>query len=240
MIQKTRGIVVHHFRYSETSIIARIYTEDFGMQSFLIPGVKKSRSGMKSAFFQSLTPLDMVIYIKPQGHLQRIREIKMSYVLNDIPYEPRKTSIAIFLSEMILHSLKEQEANPVLFEFLSKSVLYLDQTQGRIADFHLVFLLQLTKYLGFAPQTGFSVSTPYFNLREGGFQSVFEPYNSIDKELSRYLNDLASMTYTDLEVFAMPQKYRIPLLRAVIDFYKTHLEGFSEIKSLAILEMLND
>jgi len=238
MLQKTRGIVINQFRYSETSIIARIYTEDFGMQSFLVPGVKKSKSAMKSALFQPLTTVEMVAYLKPDNRLQRIKEIKAAYPLSSIPYQTKKSSIALFLAEILLHSLKEQESNPHLFQFIVQAIEYLDQTTGKVADFHLLFMVQLSKYLGFAPHPGYSEQTPWFNLKEGCFQSHQLPHPSLDKTLSLNLHCLNEAETFDSPHLKISGLSRPDLLRALINYYKFHLDGFPDIKSLEILEMV--
>lgn len=238
MLQKTRGIVIHQFRYSETSIIARIFTEDFGMQSFLVPGVKKSKSSMKSALFQPLNLVEMVAYLKPDNRLQRLKEIKTTHPLSSIPYESRKSSIALFLAEILLHSLREQEPNPYLFRFVLHSIETLDQTHHRIADFHLLFMIQLSKYLGFAPHPGYSEQTPWFNLKEGCFQSHELPHPSLNKTLSFSLHCLNETETFESAHLRIPGHCRSELLRSLINYYRFHIDGFPEIKSLEILEMV--
>ncbi len=237
MIVNTPGIVLHSMKYSETGIIARIYTGKLGLQSYLVPGVRKNKSRIKKNLFQTLSVLDMVVYHKERDGLQRIREISCQNPYKSIHYDINKSAIAIFLAEIMKHSLKNQEANPQLYEFMQHALFYLDNTTERIAEFHLVFLLKLSKYLGFQPRNNFDASFCYFNLQEGVFQN--RPAHAgmyLSKTLSKYFFHLANADLLQSESIIIPKENRRELLQKIVDYYRYHLEGMPEIKSTAILE----
>ncbi len=233
----TEGIVLHSFKYGETSIISRIYTKELGLQSYLVAGVRKRKTSFKYNLFQPLSLFEMVVYHNEKHGLQRIKEISSVKQYNLVHKDIRKTTIAIFISEVLVNCLKEEESNPRLFDFLIDSFLFLDSSTGKIADFHMLFLLQLTRYLGFYPNLKQEIDKPAFNLKDGVYQKFEKdsPY-FLDLQFSDFFGRLSRMEYSDLSRFSIPSQLRKPLLEKIIDYYKLHMEGFRDIKSLAVLE----
>lgn len=237
MIEKTSGIVLHHFHFGETSVIARVFTREAGLQSFIVPGVRKARARIRQNVFQPLTLVELVIYRKERGGLQHIREIDCPEPWQSIPYDITKTTIAIFLAEMISGVLKESDPSPAMFDYVRDSLVFLDKNPGRITDFHLVFLLKLSSHLGFFPRSNFDAHHPYFNLREGLYQSsYYGPDLCLEQELSRQFYALANCPIEALESLQMKGEQRKELLHRIIDYYRMHLEGLKEIKSHLVLE----
>ncbi len=239
MIATTTGIILHSFKYGETSIIARIYSSDLGLQSYLVPGVRKSKARIRQNLFQPLTIVNMVVYHKEKGGLQRIKEISCPTPFSTIPYNISKSSIALFLAEMLTHSIKSHESNPALFAYIHNAIRQLDLTDGRVADFHLVFLLQLTRFLGFQPRDNYDSLHCYFNLREGTFQR--EPGHReecLDQNLSQCFFRAANTGLHEADQLLIPKEQRKTLLDKTIDYYRFHLEGLGEVKSHHILEMV--
>ena len=153
MLHKTRGLVLSYIRYRETSVIVRIYTEAYGLQSYIENGVRSSRGRNKIALFQPLTLLDLVVYHKEQGGIQRISEVRVSPPYRSIPFELSKATMALFVAEVLGRVLREEESNPALFDFLRESLLWLDAAGEHFENFHLWFLWQLSFYLGFQPES---------------------------------------------------------------------------------------
>ncbi|MBE9480196.1 MAG: DNA repair protein RecO, partial [Bacteroidetes bacterium] len=144
MLFKTRGIVFHQIKYSESSVIAKIYTELFGIQSYLIKGVRNKKSKIKSALLQHLSIVDLVVYHKEKSNIQYIKEIRSEYQFTSIPFDIRKSSIAVFINEILYKSIHEEEANQNLFDYLLNSIKLLDMITKRFVDFHLLFTIGLT------------------------------------------------------------------------------------------------
>jgi DNA repair protein RecO (recombination protein O) len=151
MLLKTKGIVLNQIKYRETSIITKIYTEDFGLKSYIVNGVRTKSSKTKIGLFQPLTLLDLVVYYKEKTTLHRISEIKCYSPYKSIPFEIKKSSIVLFLSEILNKTLKEEISNKELFDFLSTSLIYFDEVKEDYHNFHLQFLFQLSAFLGFFP-----------------------------------------------------------------------------------------
>src|ERR1700741_3550871 len=169
MLHKTRGIVFKTTDYGESSVIVQIFTEKFGLQSYIINAVKKPKAKISRNMLQPLHLLDMVVYHKNAGSVQRISELKNAPVLQTIPYDVIKSSLAIFLNEVLYKAVRAQSADENLFGFVFSAIEWLDhQTEG-LANFHLLFLIQLTRYLGFYPDRTLAAGADYFDLRNGVF-----------------------------------------------------------------------
>lgn len=237
MIHSTKGIVLHSFKYGESGMIARILTPSAGLLSFLVHGVRKARSKNKAHLLQPLTLLDMVVYIKPGDQLQNIREIQCSTPFATIHTDIRKTTMALFLAEVLLNTCKHQQIQEEAYHYIENSILLLDREDTRMADFHLIFLLHLTQYLGFFPARNYSATHCYFNLQEGSYQQTFHgDAESLEKNESHIFFALSDAQNYAHDPIPMPREKRLHLLYKIIDYYRYHLDGFKEVKSLKVLE----
>lgn len=236
MLHKTRGIALRVSDYSETSIIARIYTEHFGMQAYMLNGAKRKKSSVKAAMLQPMTLLHMNVYHKNNGGLQRISEIRSEPVLNTIAFDMNKTFVAFMMSEMISWTVKESEVNKNLFGFLFDAVVQLDGEQD--ADsFHLSFLLHLSSHLGFFPLENFSAESPYFNLKDGLFQRQQPTHpHCLDIKLSEFFFSLIKTPLLRCGELKFSPTIKKNLLSALVMYFRLHVEGFTGMRSQKILE----
>lgn len=237
MLHKTTGIVLNTFNYNDNSVIAKIYTSLFGLQSFIVSRTKSKKADNKTNILQPLSLVELVIYHKEQKQMHRIKEIKIDYPFTSIPYDISKSSIVLFLNEIIYKAIKEEEANENLFHFLKSSLQILDLKTEHYVNFHLLFLVNFSKYLGFFPQGIFSENNSIFNLQEGVFQSTEpnHPYYLSRKE-SNHLYSLMNMNYDTVANFNINNTERKTLLEKLILFYELHLHNIKGIKSHQILE----
>ncbi len=239
MISSTEGIVIHALKYGETSIIARIFTRDLGMQSYLVRGVRKSRSSRKQHLFQPLTMVHMVVSHKEKAGLNHIKEIQLLDPYQTIPVKVEKTSLVIFLAEILSHALKNQETNEGLFLFLRTALLHLDNTEDPVTNFHLVFLIRLSKYLGFHPGNNHGKHHRFFNLREGVYQSsAGNSQDTMNEEESQAFMTITGSSLENQHQLDIPKALRKRLLQKTIDYYRHHLAGMPEVKSLSVLETI--
>ena len=172
MIQSTRGIVLHSFKYGETGIICNIYTETHGKVAFLVQGARKHKAKLKANLFQPFFLLDLEIYYKEKRQLQKIKEARNAHPFETILYDNSKRSIAIFLAEVLNKTVQTEEADPQLFEFIYNHIKILDIKEKGLANFHLSFLIQLTKFLGFYPQNNFNAENKFFDFKHGFFTKI--------------------------------------------------------------------
>ncbi len=239
MYHKTRGIVLHTIKYSETSVIAKVYTEKLGLQSYIVKGVRASKSKSKAAMLQPLTLLEMDVSHRENKGLQYIREYHRAYVYQSIPFDTLKSTISFFLLEVITKAIREHEPNGEMFEFIYEAFCALDAEQKLNPDFHLVFLVNLSRYLGFAPHNNYSDDECYFEMSEGVFITGKETPYVLDKDDSRLLNDLLNESLFANEPLKITRTERRQMMHNLLKYYQLHLENFS-LKSPEILEEILD
>jgi DNA repair protein RecO (recombination protein O) len=237
MLHKTRGIVLHVLSYSEASVIAHIYTEDFGMQSFILNGVRKPRARFNANLLQPLSCVELVAYIKPSKNLHRVNEFAAAPAFTSIPYDTLKTTIALFLAEVMYRSIREEEKNKDLFDFIHNAVLYLDQQEEHFHLFHLLFMMKLSRFLGFYPQNHAEITSPYFDMREGVFTNQL-PYHGdiLDQETGKNLSKLLDASLDSIDQLSLNSSERKTLLRSLVYYYELHQTHGFQLQSLAVLE----
>ncbi len=220
MLHKTAGIVLHHVNYGETSIIAYIYTALFGRQTYIVNSVRNSRSRVKLNLFQPLSIVEMNTYYKENREIQRIKDIRFLIPQHEIPFQVIKSSIALFIAEILYKTLREEEPNKPLFNFLLQAVQLLDKSREGTNNFHLLFLVQLSKFLGIFPDETFIYS------------------HSSDKQEQQILRELINSSLQEPERFKINNSIRQDLLSKLLNHYMVHLEGMGTINSFAILKEL--
>ena len=235
MLVKTKGIVFHSIKYSETSIITKIFTQTHGLQSYIVNGVRSTRAKGKASLFQPLNILDLEIYKREDKNLQRLREYKMGYVFHTIPFDIYKISLLLFLAEVLYKTIKEEEANEALFHFIEQTIVTLDQTKQSTGNYHLTFLLQLSEHLGFFPHGDFSETLPCFDLMEGQYcASIPDHPHYIEPPLSRLFFEISM----DNRSIIFGGAERNMLLDKILEYYRLHISSFSEIKSHKVLHLV--
>lgn len=224
MQKKTRGIVINYTKYRETSVIVNIYTEEFGIQHYIENGVRSSRSKNKIALFQPLTLLDLVVYHKENKDIHRISEIKCSYPFRSIPFDIHKSSIALFITEVLGKILKEETSNMPLFDFVFESIAWFDEISHHFENFHVQFLLKLAVYLGFAPESA----------KEFSYELMLHHLVPLDTHLEQALDLLLQSEFDQAP--KVDRSTRAKLLDAILLFYRLHIDSLGEVKSIAILK----
>ncbi len=237
MLHKTRGIVLKTFNYSESSVIAHVLTEKFGTQSYLLQGIRKNKAKIKTSMLQPLHLLDMIVYHKPNGGLQRVAELKNDPVLHAIPYDIVKTSLAIFICELLYITQKESDIDEDLFDFVFQSIQLLDLTELPLGNFHLLFMLRYAKFLGIYPSEPTNNFAKYFDVKNGVFIGILPEHPVYMNEVNTsYLKDLMNTSFEDSSKIHLSAEERKALLNALIAYYDYHLEGFKGMQSHMILE----
>ena len=233
----TRALVFSSVKYAEADLIVSCFTEKFGLKSYLLRGILKSKKGkLRASMFQPLSLLQMEAFHKDKGTLERINEAKVIKPYKTLHTHVIKSSLLLFLSEILKNSIKEEESNPSLFSFIENSLKWLDENE-EIANFHLLFLFKLTYFLGFYPD--FSVKNGlYFNLTEGCFQEE-EHGQFCEKGLTvDMLKKIEEMEFKDLNKLAINKEIRSKTLELLLNYYKLHIQGYKTPKSLPILTQI--
>ncbi|MDT0606519.1 DNA repair protein RecO [Croceitalea rosinachiae] len=239
MLVTTKAIVLSSLKYGDTSLIVKAYTESDGLKSYLLKGVLTSKKGkLKPAYFQPLMQLELTAFHKNKGTLENIREVKVIHPYLNLHTHIIKNSLVLFLAEMLGNSIQEEEKDLSLYNYLEYALQWLD-LNDKIANFHLLFLLNLTKYLGFYPEETNHKSN-YFDLLEGQFitRPSLNPLIAKDQLLS--FKQLLGINFDALLTLKITKANRESLLKSVILYFELHLHGFRKPKSLAILNAVFD
>jgi DNA repair protein RecO (recombination protein O) len=236
MLATTEGIVLHYLKYGENSVIANMYTREFGRQAYMLNISRGKKAKNKAGILQPLFLVDLVAYQKDTREVQRIKEIKNQPVYQNIPFDVIKSTQVIFLAEMLSKTLREQESAPEMFGFIQNSLLFFDLAEDGLANFHLWFLLRLTEYLGFLPDTKKTGFEGWFDMRKGAVVP-FEPSHPflMHKEATDFLCSLDRLRIRELAQFKIPKHLRTYLTSKLVEYYQLHFEHLGEIKSLKIL-----
>ncbi len=241
MTYKTKGIVLRTVKYGETSVITTIYTELFGIQSYIVKGVRQTtkKSSGKGLYFQPAAILDMVVYHNQLKNLNFIKEYQWGYLYTQVLFDVVKNTVSMYIVEMLQHSLKQPEANPGLFYMIEDTLKQLDKgTSALTANLPLYFTLHLAAELGFRIQGGYNLDTPVLDLQEGQFTSrrPAHPYY-IDGILAEAASKLLAINfYNDLEFIHLSRSTRQQLLQSFQNYIALHVQDFGEIKSLPVLQ----
>lgn len=237
MLHKIKGIVLKTTLYSESSVVVQVFTDKFGIQSYLINGVKKSKAKISMNMLQPLHLLDMVVYQKMNTQIQRVAEARPAPVFRSIPYHVVKNTIVQFLNEVLYKSIRQQHTDEALFDFIYSAICWFDETDEPSVNFHLAFLLKLSRFLGFAPHMQTRNDQKYFDLQEGDFTSLppLHPH-FIDKTLADCFLLLFNAPFEKIIEIKLSNATRRLILDKILVYYALHTASFGQIQSHQILE----
>ena len=241
MIFKTKGIVLKIVKYGETSLVVGIYTELFGLQSYMVNGVRTytKKGPGKANLFQPGAILDLVLYHNELKNLQRLKEFKWSYLYANILSDVRRNAVALFMVELLQKTIKEPEANTSLFYFIEDALIHLDKAEpGVVANFALFFALHLTTFFGFQISDDFSDKKDILDLQNGTFiEERPEHPHFLEGQFSYVTSQLLKvMQPHELDQIKLNHEFRRSLLKSYQDFYALHIQDFGTMKTLIILQ----
>ena len=239
MTHKTKGIVLRTTRYGETSLVVTILTELFGVQTYMVNGVRTSKKSFaKANHFQPGAILDMVVYHNEQGTMQRIKEFRWDFLFQQVLSDVIKNNVALYMVELLQKCLKQPEQNTVLFYFCEEVLIRLDQADKAItANFALYFSLQLPQFFGFKMNNDFDEGQNILDLEEGNFVAKQPEHpHFIEGELARITSQLLKVMQPDeLSEFKLHHDTRRKLLLHYNNYYALHIPDFGQMKTLAVL-----
>lgn len=239
-LHKTKGIVLRTVKYGETSVIVTIFTELFGIQSYLVNGVRTStkKGSGKANLFQPSVILEMIVYYNELKNLQRIKEFRWGYLYQHILSDIKKNAVALFMVELLTKCLKQPEANPDLFHFCEDAFMHLDKSsESIIANFPLFFALHLPVFFGFRFIDNYNNKNIFLDLKEGKFEheQPDHPYFLADKQALITSQLLKIMRPEELEDIKLNHDFRRNLLLVFETYYALHIQDFGTMKTLPVL-----
>ena len=239
MLTKTQAIVLHSLKYGETRMIVDMFTRQFGRLSFIVSMPKTAKSKMKKQFFQPLSLLEIETDVRPKVQLQKLSDVRLSSPFTSIPFHPHKLSMALFMAEFLYYALRSEQRNELLYDYVESSIQWLDGQDDRFANFHLVFLMRLSRFLGFYPNLEHYQAGDYFDLRESEFLPAPPVHRDfLYPEEAEKVQLMMRMDYPTMHLFRMSHQERNRLLEVTLIYYRLHLPDFPEMKSIGVLQEL--
>lgn len=234
MLVNTPAIVLSKTNYGDSSLIVRCYTHVSGIKSYILRGAKsKSKGNKQLGLYQPLSQIEITARHKNKGGLEQLQSAKIHIPYQSIPYEIDKLSVAFFLSEVLEKALREEEANPNLYSFLENSLSWFD-THENTGNFHILFLLQLTKHLGFFPDVN-TLEQDFFDIENGQFVNHKGAHIVSEKNINLLLKQFLGTKFDNIQTVLVTGQQKKQLLSILMHYYKIHVYGFSTPKSLNVL-----
>jgi DNA repair protein RecO (recombination protein O) len=242
-LHKTKGMVLRTVKYGDTSLIVTVYTELFGIQSYIVSGVRTStkKGPGKANLFQPTSILDLVVYHNDLKHLQRIKEFKWDYLYKNLFFDVIKNAVALFMVELLLKCLKQPEPNADLFYFVEDAFIHLDEAEGPVlANYPLFFTLHLAGFFGFRIEDTWSEENSILDLREGIFVDAYPDHpHFLEGNYAFITSQLLRVRQpAELKELLLNQDIRRHLLQSYRNFYALHIAEFGEMKTLGILQTI--
>jgi len=237
MLEKTKGIILNQIRYTDSGIVARMYTRKFGRQSFLIKGMRNRKAGKHNILFQPMFILDLEMNFKASREMQILKEFSVSFSPYDIHSNIKKSCVAIFLGEVMASVLKEESPHEEMFDYIEESIIYFDRCKESFANFHIAFLAGLSSFLGFEPGTRTDICNSFFDMKNGIFVPIPPVHgNYANEEISNILADFFVASYDNMANIILTGTLRNEVLETLVRYYSLHLPGLKKIKSLEVLK----
>ena len=237
MLTKTPAIVLHSLKYGETRLIVDMFTRSHGRLSFIVSLPKSPKGKIKKQFFQPLTLLEIETDVRPRLQLQKLSDVHLLHPFATIPFEPDKLAISLFVAEFLFYAMRGEQQNVPLFDYVSDSIQWLDGQNNRFANFHLVFLMRLSRFLGFYPNLEDYSVGDYFDLRESVFLSQPPVHRDfLQPQEAEKVQLMMRMDFATMHLFQMSHDERNRLLEVALAYYRLHLPDFPEMKSIGVLQ----
>ena len=239
MLVKTRAVVLHTLKYGERKVIVELLCRDTGRTACIVAVPKTQKGRVQMQMLQPMTLLDVEIDVRPTAQLQHLRDVRMSSPFSTIPFMPEKLSIVLFIAEFLYHATRGEQHNEALFDYVENSIQWLDGCADSFANFHLVFMMRLARFIGFYPNVDEYQQGDFFDLRDAMFvdraPSHPDYLSSADAER---LHQLVRMDYNTMRLFRMSHDDRNRITDGIIRYYRLHVDGFPELRAFAVLKEL--
>lgn len=242
MLVKTEAVVLHSLKYGDSRMIVDVFTREAGRLSLMVPVPKTSKSRLKKQYFQPMTLLEVECDLRPHRQLQQLRDARLLSPYTSMPFSPEKLAISLFVAEFLYYALHSEQQEKLLFSYVCDSMQWLDMAVSDYANFHLTFLMRLSRFLGFYPNLDDYVEGAVFDLRAATFSKTVPLHRDfLSAEQSARIQQLMRMDFPTMHLFRLSRHERNEITGVLLYYYRLHLPQFPELKSLAVLqELWND
>lgn len=252
MLVKTEAIVLHSLKYGETRLIVDLFTREAGRLSCIIPLPKTPKSRLKKQYFQPMTLLEVEVELRQRLQLQKLKDARLLSAYASIPFSPEKLALSLFIAEFLCHALRSEQQNQPLFAYLTDAMQWLDIAEKGYANFHLTFLMRMSRFLGFYPnlevrgerreEREVQIPELFFDLREGRFCTSAPLHRDfLQPDDARRIQTLMRMDFPTMHLYRLNRMDRNRIVDVLLHYYRLHIPQFPELKSLSVLqELWND
>jgi DNA repair protein RecO (recombination protein O) len=239
MLVKTEAIVLHAIKFGESRLIVDMFTREVGRVSFAVPIPKTSKGRLKKQYFQPMTLLEVECDIRQRDQLQKLKDARLLAAYASIPFSPEKLALSLFTAEFLCHALRAEQQNEPLFVYLYDSMQWLDMIETGFANFHLTFLIRMSRFLGFYPNLDDYVRGCIFDLRTATFSLQVPTHRDfLQPDDAQRIHTLMRMDFPTMHLFRLSRQERNRITEVLLHYYQLHIPQFPELKSLDVLKEL--
>ncbi len=239
MLVKTEAIVLHSFKYGESRLIVDMFTREVGRLSFIVPLPKTPKSRMKKQYFQPMTLLEIECDVRQRVQLQKLKDVRLLSAYTSVPFSPEKLALSLFTAEFLYHALRSEQCNEPLFAYVCDAMRWLDAVETGFANFHLTFLMRLSRFLGFYPNLDDYVDGCVFDLRAATFSLQVPTHRDfLQPDDTQRIHTLMRMDFPTMRLYRLSRHDRNRIVDVLLYYYRLHIPQFPELKSLSVLQEL--
>ena len=239
MLVKTEAIVLHSFKYGESRLIVDMFTREVGRLSFIVPLPKTPKSRLKKQYFQPMTLLEVECDVRQRVQLQKLKDVRLLSAYTSVPFSPEKLALSLFTAEFLYHALRSEQRNEPLFAYVCDAMRWLDAVETGFANFHLTFLMRLSRFLGFYPNLDDYVDGCVFDLRAATFSLQVPTHRDfLQSDDAQRIHTLMRMDFPTMRLYRLSRHDRNRIVDVLLYYYRLHIPQFPELKSLSVLQEL--
>lgn len=239
MLVKTEAIVLHSFKYGESRLIVDMFTREVGRLSFIVPLPKTPKSRLKKQYFQPMTLLEIECDVRQRVQLQKLKDVRLLSAYTSVPFSPEKLALSLFTAEFLYHALRSEQCNEPLFAYVCDAMRWLDAVETGFANFHLTFLMRLSRFLGFYPNLDDYVDGCVFDLRAATFSLQVPTHRDfLQPDDAQRIHTLMRMDFPTMRLYRLSRHDRNRIVDVLLYYYRLHIPQFPELKSLSVLQEL--
>ena len=239
MLVKTEAIVLHSFKYGESRLIVDMFTREVGRLSFIVPLPKTPKSRIKKQYFQPMTLLEIECDVRQRVQLQKLKDVRLLSAYTSVPFSPEKLALSLFTAEFLYHALRSEQCNEPLFAYVCDAMRWLDAVETGFANFHLTFLMRLSRFLGFYPNLADYVDGCVFDLRAATFSLQVPTHRDfLQPDDAQRIHTLMRMDFPTMRLYRLSRHDRNRIVDVLLYYYRLHIPQFPELKSLSVLQEL--
>jgi len=239
MLTKTKAIVLHSLKYGDKKVFVDMYSEEYGMITFSCSTSSSSKGKNKTNYFQPFNIIEVEFDKKPKAEIHALKDIRIVYPARSIPFDPYKLSISIFLAEFVRYALMNEQQNTPLYNYIEKSIQWLDSTERNFANYHIIFMVKLSQFIGFYPNINDYYPGSWFDLRDGSFTPLIPKHKEVvHPSDATIIPILSRLSFGTMHLLKLTHDNRNKCTEAILTYYKLHLPYFPELKSFSVMQEL--